>query len=88
MRANTPLVRETTGYPTQKPEKLLDRIVRAASNPDSLVLDPMCGSGTTLKVAATLGRRFIGIDRSSVAHQIAGERLRAAFEAKVALASG
>ena len=75
MRANTPLVKETTGYPTQKPEKLLDRIVRASSNPEGLVLDPMCGSGTTLAAAAKLGRRFLGIDRSELAHGVARERL-------------
>jgi site-specific DNA-methyltransferase (adenine-specific) len=77
MRANTPLVREATGYPTQKPEKLLDRIVRAASHPDSLVLDPMCGSGTTLVAATRLSRRFLGIDQSPLAHRIAEGRLRA-----------
>lgn len=77
MRANTPLVAETTGYPTQKPESLLTRIVRAASSESSRVLDPMCGSGTTLAVAARLGRRFVGIDRSAVAYRIAEQRLRA-----------
>jgi site-specific DNA-methyltransferase (adenine-specific) len=76
MRANTPLVRETTGYPTQKPETLLERIVRLASLPDSRVLDPMCGSGTTLAVAARLGRRWAGIDRSPLACRITRERLR------------
>jgi site-specific DNA-methyltransferase (adenine-specific) len=75
MRANTPLVQEATGYPTQKPEKLLDRVVRAASSPGGLVLDPMCGSGTTLAAAAKLGRRFIGVDRSELAHGVAAERL-------------
>lgn len=75
MRANTPLIAETTGYPTQKPEKLLERIVRAASVPGSSVLDPMCGSGTTLAVAARLGRRFVGIDRGEVAFGIAERRL-------------
>ena len=77
MRANTPLIAETTGYPTQKPEKLLERIVRAASVPGSHVLDPMCGSGTTLAVAARLGRRFVGIDRGEVAFRIAQKRLAA-----------
>jgi site-specific DNA-methyltransferase (adenine-specific) len=75
MRANTPLVSETTGYPTQKPERLLERIVRAASLPESRVLDPMCGSGTTLAVAARLGRRWAGVDRSPLAVKIARDRL-------------
>ena len=49
-------------HPTQKPEALLDRIIRAASNPNDLVLDPFCGSGTTGVVSARTGRRFVGID--------------------------
>lgn len=77
MNANTPLTSETTGYPTQKPEALLERIVRAASHPQSLVLDPMCGSGTTLAVAVRLGRRALGIDQSPVACEIARARLNA-----------
>jgi site-specific DNA-methyltransferase (adenine-specific) len=75
MRANTPLVRETTGYPTQKPERLLERIVRIASLPGSRVLDPMCGSGTTLAVAQRLGRRWAGIDASGVACRVTRARL-------------
>jgi site-specific DNA-methyltransferase (adenine-specific) len=75
MSANTPLSSETTGYPTQKPEALLERIVRAASLPKSRVLDPMCGSGTTLAVAERLGRRWVGIDKSPVAFDIAARRL-------------
>ncbi len=75
MRANTPLLGEATGYPTQKPEALLERIVRASTLPESRVLDPMCGSGTTLAVAARLGRRVAGIDASSVAFGIAAKRL-------------
>jgi site-specific DNA-methyltransferase (adenine-specific) len=75
MRANTPLIAETTGYPTQKPEPLLERIIRAASLKQSRVLDPMCGSGTTLAAAARLGRRWAGIDRSALACQIARQRL-------------
>lgn len=62
MIANTPLRKESTGYPTQKPLKLLDRIVRASSNVGGLVVDPFCGSGTTLEAAATIGRRAIGSD--------------------------
>jgi site-specific DNA-methyltransferase (adenine-specific) len=75
MRANTPLIDETTGYPTQKPEALLERIVRAASTEGSVVLDPMCGSGTTLAVARRLGRRFCGIDQSPVAFETSAQRL-------------
>jgi site-specific DNA-methyltransferase (adenine-specific) len=75
MTANTPLRKEGTGYPTQKPEKLLDRLVRAASRPGDLVVDLMCGSGTTLVAAARLGRAFVGADMSPLAIQIASARL-------------
>jgi site-specific DNA-methyltransferase (adenine-specific) len=75
MQANTPLRRETTGYPTQKPERLLERILRASSLPESRVLDPMCGSGTTLAVAERLGRAWVGVDRSPVALGVARKRL-------------
>lgn len=78
MVANTPLRAETTGYPTQKPEKLLERIVRGASRPGALVVDPFHGSGTTLVVAARLGRRFAGCDTSPLAHEVAAARLSAA----------
>ena len=67
MVANTPLQKETTGYPTQKPLKLLERIVRAASREGDVVLDPFCGSGTTLVAAAKHGRAFVGSDRSPLA---------------------
>jgi site-specific DNA-methyltransferase (adenine-specific) len=86
MIANTPLRREATGYPTQKPLKLLDRIVRASSREGGLVADPFCGSGTTLVAAARLGRRFAGCDRGELAIATTGERLRgegAPFEVKV-----
>jgi site-specific DNA-methyltransferase (adenine-specific) len=75
MIANTPLRKETTGYPTQKPERLLERIVRGASRAGSLVLDPFCGSGTTLAVASRLGRRCVGSDTSPLAIRIATLRL-------------
>jgi site-specific DNA-methyltransferase (adenine-specific) len=75
MAANTPLRAETTGYPTQKPAKLLDRIVRASSLPGSLVLDPMCGSGTTLVAAHAAGRRFIGNDLGELAIKTSMKRL-------------
>jgi site-specific DNA-methyltransferase (adenine-specific) len=78
MVANTPLRKEGTGYPTQKPERLLDRIIRAASGPGQVVADLMCGSGTTLVVAARLGRRFVGGDKSDVAIETTRRRLDAA----------
>jgi site-specific DNA-methyltransferase (adenine-specific) len=84
MVANTPLRKEGTGYPTQKPERLLERIIRASSREGGTVADLMCGSGTTLAVAARLGRRFVGGDRSPLAIEVASKRLSAqgvAFEA-------
>lgn len=75
MSANTPLRTETTGYPTQKPEKLLDRIVRATSLPGGLVVDPFCGSGTTLVAAAKAGRRFHGSDIGAIAIATTSARL-------------
>ena len=77
MAANTPLRAETTGYPTQKPLKLLERIVRASSTEGALVLDPFCGSGTTLVAAAKHGRRYVGCDVSPLAIAIAKKRLSA-----------
>lgn len=79
MVANSPLGAETTGYPTQKPLALLDRIVRAATRPGARVLDPMCGSGTTLVAARAAGRVAAGIDTSPLACRIARARLGAAL---------
>jgi site-specific DNA-methyltransferase (adenine-specific) len=76
MAANTPLSKETTGYPTQKPLKLLRRIVSATTSPGDWVLDPMCGSGTTLVAAQQLGRPAVGLDQSAEAVSIATSRLR------------
>ncbi len=73
-----PVSRERTGYPTQKPEALLERLILALSDPGEIVLDPYAGSGTTLAVAARLGRTFVGIDQSEVALGIATSRLEAA----------
>jgi site-specific DNA-methyltransferase (adenine-specific) len=75
MVANTPLRAETTGYPTQKPLKLLERIIAMCSRPGDVVADLMCGSGTTLVAAENLGRRFIGGDRSRLAVDVARKRL-------------
>jgi len=76
MTANTPLRKEGTGYPTQKPERLLERIIRASSNRGDVVADLMCGSGTTLLVAAGLGRSFVGADTSPLAIQTTRRRLQ------------
>jgi len=66
---------EATGYPTQKPEALLERIIMASSNPGDLVFDCFMGSGTTQAVAMRLGRRFIGSDINLGAVQTATKRL-------------
>ena len=67
--------RERTGYPTQKPEALAERIIRASSNPGDLVCDPFAGSGTVGAVAARLGRRFLLIDENPEAIAVMQERL-------------
>lgn len=67
--------RERTGYPTQKPLRLLERIVAASSRPGDLVLDPYAGSGTTGVAAARAGRRFLLVDRNPEAVEIARARL-------------
>jgi site-specific DNA-methyltransferase (adenine-specific) len=69
-----PKAKERTGYPTQKPILLLERIISLASNEGDLVLDPFCGSGTTLVAAQFLGRRAIGIDIAEEAVSLARER--------------
>ena len=70
--------RERTGWPTQKPEALLERVLRASSRAGDVVLDPFCGSGTTLAVAHRLGRKFIGIDVAPLAIDTSKRRLDAA----------
>ena len=66
---------EKTGYPTQKNESLLRRIVEASSNPGDLVLDAFAGSGTTCAVAEQLGRRWVGLDLGKLAIQTCSRRL-------------
>ncbi len=70
---------EVLGYPTQKPEALLERIVQASSNEGDLVLDPFCGCGTTIAVAERLKRRWIGIDITHLAITLMRTRLRDTF---------
>lgn len=62
-----PKAKERLGYPTQKPLKLLNRIITASSNEGDLVLDPFCGCGTTVDAAQRLNRKWVGIDISSFA---------------------
>src|SRR5262249_1173559 len=66
---------ERTGYATQKPETLLERIVKASSNEGDLVADFFCGSGTTLAVSEKLGRRWIGCDLGRFAVHATRKRL-------------
>lgn len=73
--AIAPTASERAGYPTQKPLALLARIVQLASNAGDLVLDPFCGSGTTLVAAQQFDRRWIGMDANPQAIEIARRRL-------------
>ncbi|MBL8798478.1 MAG: site-specific DNA-methyltransferase, partial [Planctomycetia bacterium] len=70
-----PKAKERTGYPTQKPLLLLERIIRLATNEGDCVLDPFCGSGTTLVAAQSLHRTAMGIDVSEDAVALAKRRL-------------
>ncbi len=70
---------ERLGYPTQKPEALLERIIKASSSEGDLVLDPFCGCGTTISVAERLKRRWIGIDITYLAINLIKRRLNDSF---------
>src|SRR5438477_1767528 len=70
---------ERLGYPTQKPQALLERIISASSNPGDVVLDPFCGCGTTIHAAQKLGRQWIGIDVTYLAINLIKRRLKDAF---------
>lgn len=72
---------ENTDHPTQKPEKLIAKLVLASSNPGDLVLDPFLGSGTTAVVAKKLGRRFVGIEQNEEYCCWAQKRLEQAQQA-------
>ena len=75
---------ERVGYPTQKPEEILDRIIRSCSVPGDLVLDGFLGSGTTAAVAQKLGRRWIGCDINKGAIQTASKRLQSVIAEQIA----
>ncbi len=66
---------ERTGYPTQKPLTLLERVIKASSNEGDMVLDPFCGCATTCIAAEKLQRQWVGIDVWEDAHHIIGKRL-------------
>ncbi len=67
--------KERLGYPTQKPLALLERIIKASSNPGDVVLDPFCGCGTTVAAADATGRRWMGVDIDSHAIEVMLQRL-------------
>jgi DNA modification methylase len=68
--------KEKIGYPTQKPEALLERIIKMASNEGDLALDPFMGGGTTIAVADRLNRQWIGVDQSAMAVKVTELRLQ------------
>ena len=71
-----PIAKERIGYPTQKPEALLERVITASSNQGDVVLDAFAGGGTTAAVAQRLGRRWIAVDQSRLAVAVSAERLK------------
>ena len=71
-----PKAKERNGYPTQKPILLLEQIIKIASDENDIVLDPFCGSGTTLAAAKLLNRQYIGIDVSKDAIKLCEDRLQ------------
>lgn len=78
-----PVAKERLGYPTQKPEALLERIIQASSDEGDLVLDPFCGCGTTVVVAERLRRRWIGIDITYLAINLIKRRLHDTFRTEL-----
>ena len=81
-----PIGKERLGYPTQKPLKLIKRIVEACSKEGDVVLDPFCGCGTTVHAAEELKRRWIGIDVSKFSTGLIRERLVKNFQDKISIA--
>lgn len=80
--------KERLGYPTQKPEALLSRIIESSSSPGDLVLDPFCGCGTTVAVAHQLGRRWVGIDITHLAIGLIKYRMQNQYGEAVAATYG
>lgn len=79
------MAQERLGYPTQKPEALLERIISASSNEGDIVLDPFCGCGTTIASAQRLKRRWVGIDITNLAIGLIRHRLRDAYGEDIAM---
>jgi DNA modification methylase len=79
INALNPVARERLGYPTQKPEALLERIVDSSSNEGDVVLDPFCGCGTAVVAAQRLKRRWVGVDVTHLAIALIKSRLRDVF---------
>ncbi len=77
--ALNPMEKERLGYPTQKPERLIERIIRVSSREGDVVLDPFCGCGTAVVAAQKLGRQWIGIDITHLAIGLVKRRLEDAF---------
>ena len=75
--------KERLGYPTQKPESLLERVINSSSNEGDLVLDPFCGCGTATVAAERLNRRWIGIDITHLAVTLMRHRLQDIFKAEL-----
>ncbi|MFW9990130.1 MAG: DNA-methyltransferase, partial [Candidatus Odinarchaeota archaeon] len=71
--------KEYLGYPTQKPEKLLERIILSSSNEGNIIADFFCGTGTTLAVAKRLNRNWIGVDNNSTAIELCKKRLNITY---------
>lgn len=84
VNAINPVAKERLGYPTQKPEALLERVISASSNAGDTVLDPFCGCGTTIAASQGLKRRWIGIDVTHLAITLIKHRLKDAFGDEIA----
>ncbi len=83
MQPVMPSAKERLGFPTQKPERLLERMISASSKEGDVVLDPFCGCGTTICVAERLNRRWIGIDVTHLAVTLIKHRLQDSFGEQV-----
>ncbi|MFM6079051.1 MAG: DNA methyltransferase, partial [Dolichospermum sp.] len=79
IQALNPMAKERLGYPTQKPESLLERIIKASSNENDIILDAYCGCGTTVAVAQKLNRQWIGIDITYQSISLILKRLEDSF---------